>query len=176
MKGPKNHMASTQTNPGAQAPNGTKQIKINRSVFDLDSKSEVEVVKSGTFTPVANMQEFVERLGNDSSKILEIVNDGLEEYAKKQLADDSAIAYMVADEEGTLVPFEGTLIGEEATKRLQNSVLQIAKMTFGYPEVPRGTKQTAEQMVATRAKKVEAKNGALEMLLANPAVVESLKK
>lgn len=149
----------------------SKEIRTTKSVFDLDSKSEVTVVKIGQFTPVANMQEFVSRLGNDAAKILTIVNDGLENHERTQLATDESKPWQVEDEnettgEKTLAPFSGTLLSEDRSKQLAVNVLSMAKMLFGY----------AKDMVGGREAKAAAKAKAQEMLLSNPAVIEALKK
>ena len=150
----------------AAAADGTKELRVSKSVFDLDSRGEVDVVKIGTFAPVANMHEFTSRLGNDSAKILAVVNDGLEAYEREQLAANDSIGWSVEDEEGKLSPFSGTLLTEEKSKQLSANVLNMAKMLFGY----------AKDMVGGREAKREAKAKAAEMLLSNPAVVEALKK
>lgn len=151
-------------------PTATKEIRTTKSVFDLDSKSEVTVVKVGQFLPVANMQDFVSRLGNDATKILAIVNDGLESHERNALATNESVAWQVEDEneagETVLAPFSGTLLSEEKSKQLSANVLNMAKMLFGY----------AKDMVGGRDAKKAAKAKAQEMLLGNPAVIEALKK
>ncbi len=146
-------------------PTGVKELRVSKSVFDLDSRGEVDVVKIGQFTPVATMHEFTARLGNDAAKILQVVNDGLEAYDREQLAA-SASPWMVEDEEGKTTEFSGTLLTEEKSKQLSANVLNMAKMLFGY----------AKDMVGGKEAKREAKNKAAEMLLSNPAVIEALKK
>jgi hypothetical protein len=166
-------MSTTQTTP---APS-TIEISKSKSVFDLDSKADVSVIKVGQFTPVTTMQEFVERLGNDSAAILKVVNDGLIAFATEQLATANDVPWKVVDDEGNPgADFNGTLLSEEKTKQLGATVLNIAKMMFGYPDVPRGTKQTPAELAANRAKKSEAKQAAIDFVLSNPAAVEALKK
>jgi hypothetical protein len=46
---------------------------------------------------------------------------------------------------------------------------------FGYPDIPRGTKQTADEQKANREKKAAAKAQATEFVL-SPAAIEALKK
>jgi undecaprenyl pyrophosphate synthase len=158
-------MSTTQTTPAAEP----KVLEVSRNVFDLDSKEYVNVVKVGTFAPVADMGEFVARLQNDSAKILEIVNDGLEEYERKQLASSGA-PWQVRDDSGALQPFTGTQINEEKAKQLGATVLNMAKMLFGYDEAAK-----IQDATARVAAKQDAKNKALAMILSNPAAVEGLK-
>lgn len=154
-------MASTAT----PLPDGAKPIRVQRSVFDLDSRDDVTLVKSGTFQPVSSMQDFVTRLGNDSEAILAIVNDGLEEYDRKRLAADESVKWQIEDEDsGELAEFTGTPISEEKSKQLAANVLQMAKMSFGFAKG------------AGREKNKAAKTAAREMLLSLPQVIETLKK
>lgn len=171
-------------NANANDASGARQIEISRSIFDLDSKTDVSLRKIGTFTPVANMQEFVDRLSNNSERILEIVNEGLEEYSRKQLLSDSASPWLTVNDDGEIaldeakqpVPFAGTPLPEEKAKSFAATVLNLAKMMFGYPDakLPKGA--TKEQQEANRALKSTAKNAAIDMVLSNPAAVEALRK
>ena len=158
-------MSTTQTSPAT-----TKEIRTTKTVFDLDSKSDVTLVKVGTFSPVTNMQEFVSRLGNDATKILAIVNSGLESHEQSQLSSNESIAWQQEDEneagETVLIPFAGTTLSEEKSKQLAANVLNMAKMLFGY----------AKDMAGGKEAKRAAKAKAQEMLLSNPQVIEALKK
>jgi hypothetical protein len=162
-------MSTTQTTPTPAPETGVKALEVSRNIFDLESKDYVQVVKVGSFKPVADMGEFVSRLGNDSAKILEIVNDGLEEFEKKQLAVSGA-PWQVRDDSGALQPFTGTQISEEKAKQLGATVLNMAKMLFGYDEAAKVA--DPEKRIAAKR---EAKDKALAMILSNPAAVEGLK-
>jgi hypothetical protein len=164
-------MATTQTAPEA----AHKALEIRKEVFDLDSKGMVTVVKTGDFEPVSTMEEFVSRLGNDAKAILQIVNDGLEKYTEKQLESDTNVPYQLVDEDESgnevLVPFTGTLLSAEKSASLKATVINFAKLLFGYSKnmVPGDKKANAD------AKKA-AKESALAAILSNPAAVEGLKK
>jgi len=151
-------------------PSTTKEIRTTKTVFDLDSKFDVTLVKVGQFSPVTNMQEFVVRLGNDAGKILAIVNDGLESHERNQLSTNESIAWQQEDEnengETVLTPFSGTTLTEEKSRQLGQNVLNMAKMLFGY----------AKDMAGGKEAKRAAKAKAQEMLLSNPQVIEALKK
>lgn len=164
-------MATTQTVPDS----GHKAIEVTKTVFDLDSKGEVTVRKCGDFEPVATMEQFVSRLGNNANAILQIINDGLEKYTENQLLADSNVAWQLVSEDGdgneTLEPFTGTLLSPDKSKGLQATVINLAKVVFGY----------AKQMVpgdsdANRKAKKAAKDQALAMILSNPAAIEGLRK
>ena len=170
-----------------QTETASKPILIDKDIFDLDTKGDVRLRKVGNFTPVANMQEFVERMGNDSAKILEIVNDGLEEFTRKSLVSDPNVPWYELTEEGELkldgegdsakpVPFAGTPLLEEKAKSFAASILNLAKALFGYPDakLPKGASK--EDQEKNRALKAEAKAKATDMILSNPAAVEALKK
>lgn len=159
-----------------QTVSNVEEIRISRSAFDLDSKSDVDLVKTGTFQPVADMSEFVARLGNDSTAILTIVNDGLKEFTRKQLQSASDIPWKQVLEDGTVTDFSGTLLSPEKSEQFQKTVLAIAKLQFGYPDekLPKGS--TPDQQKANRELKASAKAQAQDMLLASPVTVEALKK
>ena len=164
-------MATVQTTPQTTS----KKLEVRKSVFDLDSKGEVTVVKIGEFSPVSTMEEFVSRLSNNAAAILQIVNDGLEKYTENQITSDAAVPWQLVEEDETgaetFAPFTGTLISAEKSKQLGATVINIAKLMFSY----------AKQMVPgsveeNRKAKAAAKQSALEMILSNPAAVESLRK
>lgn len=156
------------------APSTAIEIRTQKTGFDLDSKSDVTVVKTGQFQPVQNMQEFVQRLGNDSAKILEIVNSGLQDYARQQLASNGD-PWQTENEDGTLQPFAGTLLTEEKSKQFGATVLNLAKMMFGYP-ADKPSDKSADAMETWRKAKETAKAQAIGFVLSNPAAIEALKK
>lgn len=160
-------MATTQTTP--QAP----KLEVSRYVFDLDSKETVKLVKEGEFAPVTTVDEFVGRLGNDAATILKVINDGLAKYEETKLASDESKPWLLVDEdeEGkeTREEFKGTPISEEKGKQLSATVINIAKLMFGYG------KKMHENVEENRKAKAAAKAKALEVILSNPASVEALK-
>ncbi len=144
-------------------------ITAEKNVFDLVSKKYVTLEKEGETTPVTTMQEFTERLGNRADLILELANKALAEYAKEQLAADETKPWMLRDDE-ELVPFEGQALSADKAKTLQASVINFAKLLFGYSKnmVP-GDKE------ANIKAKNEAKDQALAAILSAPGAVERLK-
>ena len=143
----------------------TQVLRIQKTVFDLDSRDDVTVVKEVNFTPVESTADALARVGNDAKKFLEIINAGLEDYTRTQAATDSTIAWQTEDEEGAKTPFSGTMLTEEKSKQLNANVLNMAKLLFGY----------AKDMIGGRDAKKAAKAKALDMFLSNPQVIDALK-
>lgn len=166
-------MSTTQTTPAEV------EIRTSKTVFDLDSKSDVTVVKVSKVPEIANMQDFVSRLGNDAEKILTIVRAGYADFAAKQLESDASVAWQTEeeDENGTtvLAPFTGTLLSEDASKSFATNVLNMAKLLFGYPKSKLPAGATAAEKATNKTVKQAAKEKAQSMLLDNPAVIEALK-
>lgn len=162
-------------NQTTQITDGSEQIRIAKSIFDLETKKEVEVVKIGQFAPVKTMEEFVARLGNDSSKILEVVNDGLKEFERAALINSDS-PWLEVTEEGEIgEPFSGTPISTNKLDSFNRTVISMAKMMFGYPDGRLPKTATKEEREAARTKKTEARDKAIDMVLSNPAAVEALK-
>ncbi len=164
------HKGNTQMAP----TNETKKIEATKNVFDLTSKEYVTLTKIGDFVPVTTMQEFTERLGNNAALILELANKALEVHAADALESDASKPWMVVDEaeDGTetLVPFEGQPLDAKKGKELQASVINFAKLLFGYSKnmVP-GNKEENQ-----KAKKA-AKEQALSAILSAPGALDRLK-
>ena len=162
------------TPTGAPTPAATDVTTVRVStrvqhVFDLESGDYVDIWKNGDFTPVANSKEALERINNDSSVFLQILNDGLKEHFKKQLAEDESIGYMIEDDDGNEVVFVGKPISEEKSKQLQANILMNAKLLFGF------SKKMSDDPETNRKLKQEKKAKALAMFLSNPQVVEMLR-
>jgi hypothetical protein len=150
-------MAATKTNNKRtrnSEPNGvrimeTQELKVQRTVFDLDTMDEVTLQKVGTFKPVETTQEALHRLANDAAKFLAVINRGLKSEEQQAMVDNSTIAWQIEDEEGKLSDFSGTPADSKAVNGL---VLNLAKSVFGYSkdatvEVKRGAKESAINMI-----------------------------
>lgn len=159
-------------------------LYATRSGLDLDSRSEVALAKTQAFTPVTTADEFTARLGGDSIRILEVMNDGLRSFETEKMLADSTIPWYKLTEEGEIeldehknpVQFSGTLLVGEKAKSFAATVLNFAKAAFGYPseKLPKGS--TKEQQDAYRKLKQTAKDAAQDALLSSAATVEALKK
>ncbi len=161
-------MATTQVTPQ------TPKLETVKYVFDLDSKETVKLVKQGDFAPVTSVDEFVSRLGNDAAAILSVINGGLAKFEESKLASDESKPWMLEDEddesgEVTLTEYKGTPISAEKGKQLAATVINIAKLMFGY------SKKMADNQEENQKAKKAAKAKALEVILSNPASLEALK-
>ena len=151
-------MNSTQTT----APEATK-LRRQKQYFDLESMTEVTLVKTGDFVDPKTPEEALARLGNDSAKFLEIIVEGLRAEAGRALMADENVPFQVSDDEGNLTPFAGTKADPAVVNPL---ILNLAKM-FGYPSGEKGE--------AARAKKAAAKKKAIELIKNTPEIREGLK-
>lgn len=142
-------------------PTTNKTITVQRTVFDLDTMSDVLLIKEVAFSPVTNAQEALHRLGNDSSKLLAVINEGLEAEARRSAVSDNSIPYVQEDEEGNKTPFAGTPADSKAVNSL---VLTLAKTIFGYSK-----DSSPDQKRASKDK-------AFEMIKANEAIRAGLKE
>lgn len=168
-------MATTTTLPTPETASLPK-LEVRKQVFDLDSKETVTLVKqSDPPAPIASMEDFVSRLGNDAAAILKIVNDGYVAYVEKQLASDETKPWLLEDEDEagnpTLEEYKGTPISNDKAKQLSATVINIAKLMFGYAK-----NMVAGNVEENRKAKSAAKAQALQMVLSNPAAVEALRK
>lgn len=146
----------------SEAKKTVKMAPLTRTLFDLDSMADVTLQKEvPDFEPVTTAQEAMHRLGNDTAKFLQVINDGLMGHLRDSVKDNNDIPWQVADDEGNLAVFAGTPADSKAVNGL---VLNLAKSVFGY------TKES------TPDEKRAAKDSALEMIKATPKIVEGLKK
>ena len=134
---------------------------VTQKVFDIDSRDDVLLFKSGEFEPVADMASFTARLSNDAKTILSVINAGLREYFRDQLRSNSD-PWQIEDEDGKVSVFSGTTLNETQSKFLAGMVLNFAKMA-GYSKDK------------TPAQKKALKAQAQENILAMPGFIESLK-
>lgn len=146
----------------------TKTLTLQRGGFNLDTMSDVTLVKSCEFQPVETTKEALDRLGGDANKFLAIVNEGLAAETRRNLAADSNVAWMEVDEEdGSHSPFAGTLANAKAVSAC---ILNLAKTAFGY----------AKDMDADKAKNRElkraSKDAALEFVKSSPILIAGLKR
>lgn len=143
------------------SPSTKEVVKIQKGLFDLDSFQEVTLYKEGEFTPVSSTQEALARVGNDSSKFLALVNEGLRAEYQRDLRS-TADGWFTEDEDtNARTPFTGTIANIKAVNSL---VLTLAKTVFGY-----------SKDLSSEAKKA-AKESAMNMVASTPAIKEGLKK
>lgn len=130
-------------------------IRSTRTVFDLDTFSEVELVKTASFSPASTAKEALERLGGDAEKFLSIINTGLKTVAVRSLASDSSIPFHKVNEDDSVGEvWSGTPADMKAVNQLQ---LVLAKTIFGYDkdapiESKRKSKEDAMEMIRSSEK------------------------
>ena len=137
------------------------KLKVQRTVFDLDAFEEVLLVKEVDFAPVSSTEEALARLGNDATKFLAILNEGLESEARRIGAENPNDWRTFGDDGEVNGLFEGTLAD---MKSVNNLVLTLAKTTFGY------TKD------ASKDTKKAAKQSAMALIAATDVIKEGLRK
>lgn len=160
------HKGTKKMNPSEQTTK-PEPIVVSKSVFDLDSFSDVTLVKPVTFAPAVSTEEALQRLGGDSAKLLSVINEGLLEVRKREVrADDSAWMQEVEAEDGTVTmeAFDGTIADQ---KMVNNLVLNIAKSSFGY------NKAAAAK---DKAGKSKAKQAAMDFVSSNEVLKNGLKE
>lgn len=139
------------------------EMKIQRTLFDLDSMEEVTLIKVVTdFTPVTDVNEALAKLGNDNAKLIKIINRGLLDERKKEITKDANFPWQIEDEDSkTLTPFTGTPALQAPVNAL---VLNLAKTAFGYKKD------------ASREQKQNAKKSAFDFVKNNEQLRNGLKE
>lgn len=135
------------------------KISVTKLVFDLNTMDEVTLVREGEFTPVASMEEFLQRLGGDTAKVLEVANKGLVDVAKAELKTSDGQWLQLDEETGATSEFTGTQANKKA---VNNLVLTLAKTLFGFVKE------------AGREAKREAKEKALNFIRSNEQIKAGL--
>jgi len=148
-------MATSQASPA-----GVETRKPQKSLFDLDTMSTVTLYKPYDFEPVADVKSAQERIGNDTAKLIEIINRGLQSFEDDRIKADSSIPWKIEDEEGNLTEFSGTPADDKVVNGL---VLNMAKASFGYLQ--------AKGADAKRA----AKQAALDFIKSQPKLIAGMK-
>ena len=135
--------------------------QVQRTIFDLDSFEEVTLVKTIEFEPVASVQDALVALGNDSAKLLEVINDGLLAEKRRIAGGEAGDWHTFTDEGEVNGPFTGTPANMKAVNAL---TLTLAKTVYGF------------NGDMTKDQKRTAKESARAMIASTPAIREGLKK
>lgn len=127
----------------------TINLRVQRSVFDLDAFEDVTLVKEFEHQEVDSVQEALARVANNQEKLLSIINEGLRAEARRKEAN-SADGWRTFTDEGDVNGiFSGTIADPKAVNAL---VLTLAKTVFGYSkdmsnDQKRAAKASAESMI-----------------------------
>lgn len=136
-------------------------LTIQKGLFDLKTMDTVTLKKTVPFQPVDSVQAANERLGNNLDKLIEVINRGLQAHTREAAINDNSQPWMVEDEEGNLVPFDGIPADEKLVNGL---ILNLAKSLFGYNKDMEVEEKRA------------AKESAVEMIRNTPAIRDGLQK
>lgn len=144
-----------------------QEIKVQKTLTDLSTLEDVTLVKIGSFVPVANVQDALARLNNDSEALNAVINAGLKARAAQELrtsADGWHTFKLDAEGEETSEingPFTGQ-VGD--SKKINNLVLSLAKSVFGF------------EKSMSKDQKRAAKESARDMIRNTPAIKDGLSK
>lgn len=127
----------------------TINLRVQRSVFDLDNFEDVTLVKEFQHQEVESVNEALQRVGNNQEKLLAIINEGLKAEARRNEAKNPDGWRTFNDEGEPNGQFNGTPADSKAVNAL---VLTLAKTVFGYnkdmnADQKRGAKASAEGMI-----------------------------
>ncbi len=143
--------------------NGQPTKKTQKTVFDLNAFDSIKLVKDYTIpSKPSTLEEALAAVGNDQSKLLEVIHEGLVAAANDAAYNDNS-GWSVEAEDGTSTPYAGSYADENKTKLINGAVLNLAKLQAG------GSWDTLP-----KEKKSALKDSAVEMLRANPAMLKSI--
>jgi hypothetical protein len=131
----------------------SKPLVKTQTMFDLDTMSNVTLVKRSSFTDVSTTAEALQRLNGSTEKLVEAINRGLKAYEAELLAANTSIPWTVENEEGEFEDFTGTPADD---KKVNALVLSLAKSMGGYhkgmsPEEKKSTKAQAIEVIRNTA-------------------------
>ena len=139
----------------------TQTIRVQRTVFDLNDFAEVLLVKETSYTPVESIEAALAAVGNDSAKLLAVVNDGLRAETRRQAASTPE-NWHTFDEEGEINGAFGGVMAD--VKKVNATVLTLAKNVFGYSKE------------LDKAAKRAAKDAAINLIKGNQVIRDGLTK
>jgi hypothetical protein len=157
---------TTETTETKRVPVKTAQV----TVFDLQAFDDVKLVRNFYAEDLpakpTTVHEALALVGNDTSKLLELIHQGLiEQTVEAAKSDLSTFSSIPVDDEGKEldpVPYTGTPVSEEKGKSINAMILNFAKTAFGY------------RKDAGKEKKREAKEKATQLIRDTPAILQSL--
>ena len=151
-------------------PSASETTRTTKSGIDLSSFADVKMFKDvPTVAEVASVNDALARLGNDHAKLLMVIRDGLQAHTIEQ-ARNEPTGWKLFDENDneTETEFSGTLVTD--TKDLNQTILNMAKIMFGYDEADAIT-----DVEKKREAKRQAKESAKEFIRSNEKILAGLK-
>lgn len=139
-----------------------RQLKVQRTVFNLDEFESVTVGKMVPFKPVGSVEEALSELNSDTSKLLELINKGREASVRDAAYNQNDGWFDLDDSNAvTKEPFDGTIT---EPKHVNQTVSVLAKTIFGYNKDMK------------KEDKAAAKKNAMDMVRNTETIREGLKK
>lgn len=140
-------------------------MRVTRTIFDIEQFDNVLVGKDVEFKDVTSTHEALERLGNDGTELINIINIGLQAKARKAAYEDNDGWHTFVDEsKGAMSDLNGEFTGTPVSvEGLNGLVLNLAKTVFGYNKATdaAGRKASKEQAMA--------------YIKSQPVIIDSLK-
>lgn len=151
----------------ATASNQATAIRTTKSGVNLANFEDVTLFKTvPQVAAVTSIEDALTRLGGDVNKLFSVITDGLNSLAV-DAARKSSEGWLEVDETGkdTEKVFEGTLVSPEI---LNPMVLQVAKLNYGFDEIPKSDKSADL--------KREAKAKAMQDIKDSPLILAGMKR
>jgi hypothetical protein len=136
-----------------------QNYRVQSQILDGETFEKVTLVKEFTFSPASTVEEAMQRLGGDTKKFLDVVNEGLVSAVREQMRADSN-GWGIEDDKGNIEPWSGSAIDDSRYNAL---VLSMAKASFGYFDAK------------TKEEKRASKENAAAVIKATPVLLKGLK-
>jgi hypothetical protein len=140
-----------------------KANPVTRTVFDLAKFDSVKLEKpfSDPEKP-ANLEAALAAVGNDQSKLLDVIHAGLVSHARDAAYNDIAGFYVVDEDDNTTETlYSGQFADETVSKKINGAVLGLAK-ALGY------------EKSLPKEKKAALKDQAISFIRSNPAMLAQI--
>lgn len=149
-----------------------KANPITRTVFDLTAFADIQLTKDFTNPPKPEtLEAAVAVVGNDTSKLLDLIHRGLIAEARDAAYQDISGFMVIPDEGDPVTPYNGKFAAVEVNdkgevtrdvpKLINNAILTLAKLQGYDKSLP-------------KEKKDALKESATNFLRANPAMLSGL--
>ena len=136
---------------------------VTRTVFDLTAFDDVKLTKTISLpSQPSTLEEALAACGNDTSKLLQVIHEGLQAEAKSAAYDDIGGFQVVSEDGEATMPYTGNYAQGDKGKLINNAILALAKINGWDKSLP------PEQKTALKAK-------ATSFLRDNPAMLASLQ-
>jgi hypothetical protein len=143
------------------APTTTATKKVQRTVFDLATFDDVTLQKEVTLpTKPTSVEEALAAVGNDASKLLDVIYTGLCDAAAETAKNDIS-GFRALDEDGKPgdADYTGTFADESKGKAINLAILNMAKAAGYDKSLPLETRN-------------KLKADAKDLIKSNPAMLK----